>query len=62
MDGQTVFEGTVSAGTQQRWAPKQSISIRTDNGAAIEVVIDEQPVGQLGSPGQPAERVWTVGP
>lgn len=59
-DGAVVFEGFMSAGDQQSWQGHQ-VSVRVGNASALDLVVNGQPVGRLGNPGDVVERTFTAG-
>lgn len=62
VDGQEVFQGVLSPGTNQVWVGKERIDLRIGNAGGVELTINGQSIGILGQPGQVLERAWILGP
>ena len=60
VDGRSVFDGQVSAGSSQTWSPQREIAVRAEAPDAIEVRIDGTSIGFLGPPGGSFRRTWRV--
>ena len=60
VDGRTAFEGQIAAGASQTWSPQREIVVGAEAPDAIEVRIDDAPVGLLGPPGGAYQRTWRV--
>ena len=60
VDGRSVFDGQVSAGSSQTWSPQREIVVRAEAPDAIEVRIDGAAMGLLGPPGGSYQRTWQV--
>jgi cytoskeleton protein RodZ len=60
VDGETVFEGQAMPGTVLQYEGRQSILVRTGNGAGLNVTYNGQDLGPLGERGRVVERIFTV--
>ena len=60
VDGRSVFEGQISAGSSQTWSAQREIAVRAEAPDAIEVRIDGASIGILGPPGGSFQRTWRV--
>lgn len=60
VDGRSVFEGQISAGSSQTWSAQREIAVRAEAPDAIEVRIDGASIGLLGPPGGSYQRTWRV--
>ncbi len=60
VDGRAVFDGPVTTGTRQQWAPRRVIVVRADAPDAVAVVVNRASIGTLGPPGGPSQRTWRV--
>ena len=60
IDGRSGFNGKISAGSRQEWVPQSEMRVTASEGNAIEVRIDGQKTGTLGSSGTGAQRTWRV--
>lgn len=60
VDGRSVFEGQISAGSSQTWSAQREIAVRAEAPDAIEVRIDGASIGLLGPPGGSYQRTWQV--
>ena len=61
VDGETVFEGQAEPGTVLQYEGRESILVRTGNGAGLVVTYNGQPLGPLGRRGEVVERLFTTG-
>lgn len=50
-DGQTVFEGTLTAGTQRRWSAQDSLTVYAGNAGAVLVQLNNEPPKPVGAAG-----------
>ncbi|MDE2867661.1 MAG: DUF4115 domain-containing protein [Chloroflexota bacterium] len=60
VDGRSVFDGQISAGSSQTWSAQREIAVRAEAPDAIEVRIDGASIGLLGPPGGSFQRTWRV--
>jgi cytoskeleton protein RodZ len=60
VDGQVDTEGTLEADTTRSWEANDSISIRTGNGGGVNLVLNGEDLGPMGTVGQVVERTWIV--
>ena len=60
IDGRSVFDGPISAGSSQTWSAQREIAVRAEAPDAIEVRIDGASIGLLGPPGGSYQRTWRV--
>ena len=60
IDGRSVFDGEISAGSSQTWSAQREIAVRAEAPDAIEVRIDGASIGLLGPPGGSYQRTWQV--
>ena len=60
VDGRTAFEGQLAAGASQTWSPQREIVVGAEAPDAIEVRVDDAPIGLLGPPGGAYQRTWRV--
>lgn len=60
VDGRSVFDGQISAGSSQTWSAQREIAVRAEAPDAIEVRVDGASIGLLGPPGGSYQRTWRV--
>ncbi|MCS6845760.1 MAG: DUF4115 domain-containing protein [Caldilineales bacterium] len=60
VDDQKVLETTLEAGQSGRWEGQQSIAVRTGNAAGVQLTLNGEPVGPLGSRGQVVALRWEL--
>ena len=60
IDGRLGFNGKISGGSRQEWVPQSEMRVTASEGNAIEVRIDGQKTGTLGSRGGGVQRTWRV--
>jgi len=58
VDGETVQEGMVQPGELFAWDGVDLVSLRTGNGAGIDVTLNGQELGALGARGEVVEKIW----
>jgi len=61
VDGTTVFEGFLSAGTREAWDARRVLSLKVGNASGLDVSVNGRPLGPLGKPGDVVERTFTAG-
>lgn len=59
-DGQVVFERVMEAGSQETWQAQQTLVLRTGNAGGVEVNVNGEAQGALGSTGSIEECTWTL--
>ena len=60
VDGAVAEEGFLAAGDERTWEANDSISIRTGNGAGINLFLNGEDLGPMGNVGEVVERTWVV--
>lgn len=60
VDGQKAMETTLEPGEIREWEGRRSISLRTGNAAGVALVMNGQPVGPLGGPGEIVALQWNL--
>ncbi|MGQ9680956.1 MAG: RodZ domain-containing protein [Anaerolineae bacterium] len=58
VDGQLVYEGTLSAGQAMEWAGQQRVTLRCGNAGGIRAWFNGQEQAALGAPGEVVEITW----
>jgi hypothetical protein len=58
VDGETVQEGMAQPGDLFAWDGVEMVSLRTGNGAGIDVILNGQELGPLGTRGEVVEKIW----
>ncbi|MDX1977292.1 MAG: DUF4115 domain-containing protein [Pseudanabaenaceae cyanobacterium bins.68] len=59
VDGKLEFEGTLAKGVTRNWSAEREIAVVAGNAGAISVILNDQPVGNLGAVGEVVEKVFT---
>ena len=59
-DGQVLEEALLDAGINRTWEATQTLTIRTGNGAGVDLALNGQPLGTMGTVGQVVDRAWSV--
>ncbi|MBN2469338.1 MAG: helix-turn-helix domain-containing protein, partial [Anaerolineae bacterium] len=59
VDGTVAFEGTVRPGTQLEYQAQQTLTLESSNGAGLDVVFNNLPLGALGARGEAIEFTFT---
>lgn len=59
VDGTVAFEGTVRPGTQLEYQAQQTLSIESSNGAGLDVIFNNLPIGALGGRGEAVEVTFS---
>ncbi len=59
VDGTVAFEGTVRPGTQLEYQAQQTLTLESSNGAGLDVIFNNLPIGALGGRGEAVERTFT---
>lgn len=57
-DGTTVFEGMMPPAQTESWSGQEAITVKTGNGAALQVTVNGQPQGALGDRNEICTRAW----
>jgi cytoskeletal protein RodZ len=57
-EGQLVFEGDLVIGEVKRVEVRPPVTVSSDNGGALSVVVGQEDMGFLGEPDQPATKVF----
>ncbi|HEY7068444.1 MAG TPA: helix-turn-helix domain-containing protein [Chloroflexota bacterium] len=57
-DGQPVFADTVSPGTSRTFTANDRLQMRVSNAGGIQVLVNGEPQGRLGTPGQAIDVTW----
>jgi cytoskeletal protein RodZ len=52
VDGKPVFEGSLNAGNTKAWTAKRELILTTGNAGGIIVTENNNPIGELGAPGE----------
>lgn len=60
VDGEVVFEQVMEADTQETWQAQQVMVVRTGNAGGVEVTVNGEAQGALGSAGAIEECTWTL--
>lgn len=60
VDGNVVMQELLEAGQERSWSAKQSVTILTGYAAGVNVSINGQNIGPMGSAGQVTERTWSL--
>ena len=60
VDGETVQEGMAQAGDLFAWDGLELVKLLTGNGAGIDVTLNGQELGPLGTRGQVVEKIWSL--
>ena len=60
VDGEVAFEGRVVAGSAYSFSGTKEIDLLTGDGAALQVVFNQQDLGILGAFGEVVNRVFTI--
>jgi cytoskeletal protein RodZ len=60
VDGEVVQEGMVEANDLFSWEGVEMVKLRTGNAAGLDVTLNGQNLGQLGSRGEVVEKIWTL--
>jgi hypothetical protein len=60
VDGEVVFEQVMEADTQESWQAQQVMVVRTGNAGGVEVTVNGEAQGALGSAGSIEECTWTL--
>jgi cytoskeletal protein RodZ len=60
VDGETVFEGRVTAGSAYTFAGNERIELLTGDGSSLKVYFNQEDLGQLGAVGEVVERIFTI--
>jgi cytoskeletal protein RodZ len=60
VDGAVVEEGFLAAGDQRVWEANDSVAIRTGNAAGVNLILNGEDLGPMGTVGQVIERSWVV--
>jgi hypothetical protein len=60
-DGQTLFEGFVTAGETTRWQSRGPMTIRLGNAGVVGVTVNGKAMGTLGGSGEVVERTFSGG-
>ena len=60
MDGVTVFEGFMSAGTRQDWEARRELSLKAGNAGGLDVSVNGRSLGRLGNPGDTVDKTFTA--
>jgi hypothetical protein len=58
VDGETVQEGLTQPGDLFAWDGVDMVSLRTGNGAGVDVTLNGQELGPLGGRGEVVEKIW----
>jgi hypothetical protein len=58
-DGVTAFEGMLSPGQSLSWSAKEQLIVETGDGAALNLTVNDNAFGPLGSPDQVTIRAWS---
>jgi cytoskeleton protein RodZ len=59
-DGQILEEALLNPGIDRTWEATQTLTIRTGNGAGVDLALNGQPLGIMGTVGQVVDKAWTV--
>jgi cytoskeletal protein RodZ len=59
-DGQVIEETLLNPGIDRTWEATQTLTIRTGNGAGVDLALNGQPLGTMGSVGQVVDKAWMV--
>jgi cytoskeletal protein RodZ len=60
VDGTVEYEGLLRPGTALQYQGRQSITLRTSNAGGLDVVVNNQPLGNLGARGEGYEQTFTL--
>jgi cytoskeletal protein RodZ len=60
VDGQVRLENILEPGEEGAWEGRESIVLRTGNGAGVVVTLNEDQLPALGGPGEVVELQWTL--
>lgn len=60
VDGEVVYEQVMEADTQETWQAQQALVVRTGNAGGVEVTVNGEAQGALGSTGSIEECTWTL--
>mgnify|MGYP006267016217 CR=1 FL=1 len=61
-DGTTLFEGTLSKGTQKTWKAQKQLTITAGNAGAVKLSKNQEPAKLIGRPGEVKEITLTSTP
>lgn len=59
-DGTVIFEQVMEADSQETWQAQQVLVVRTGNAGGVEVAVNGEAQGSLGSTGSIEECTWTL--
>jgi len=57
-DGQQVFADTVEPGNSRTFTANDRLQMRVSNAGAVQVLVNGEPQGRLGTPGQAIDVTW----
>lgn len=57
-DGRTAFEDTMASGQTETWSGQERITVRTDDGAGLQVTVNGQRQGAMCGQGEACDRTW----
>jgi hypothetical protein len=57
-DDVKVFEGIIQAGERPSWSGERRVAIRAGNGGGVEVIVNGQSRGFMGTEGQVVDQIW----
>jgi hypothetical protein len=57
-DGRQAFADTVAPGTNRTFTANERLQMRVSNAGGVQVVVNGEPQGRLGTPGQPLDVTW----
>jgi len=60
VDDVMVLEGTLEPGQSRAWEANASLRILTGNAGGIEMILNGESLGKMGTVGQVVERLWVV--
>jgi len=59
VDGQEDFRGMLQPGANRTWIGRERIAMHVGNAGGVEAIVNGQPQGPLGAPGQVVDVEWT---
>ena len=59
VDGEVVFSSLVAAGEFHAWTGSESIRVKSDDGGALQIQVDGQPVSDGLTDGRELDRTWS---
>lgn len=59
-DGEVLFERVMESGSQETWQAQQTLVLRTGNAGGVEVTVNGEAQGTLGTTGSIEECTWTL--